>query len=306
MRWLFHLVRHDALAFDESDRYAPPSLAAEGFVHASFRDALAESARVHFAGTAPGDLRVLAIDPRRLDAPVHVAETPRGPMPHVHGSIPRDAVRVLRIEEAIAHPDAVTGTRFGLVAFAGMTLLDLVGPLDALGRIASMGFDPSSTSEVVALTEIGRDPERRFVVWEGAFARLACARRRPELADFDVLVIAGGLGTRALVTDRAAIDWLASYPPNRLVATVCTGSLLLGATGRLHGRRATTHASALDELAQHGAIVERDTRVVDDGQIVTAAGVTAGLDLGVHLVRRIAGAEAAAAIARQMELADRG
>jgi cyclohexyl-isocyanide hydratase len=306
MRWLFHLVRSDELAFDAEGRYAPASIAAEGFVHASFRDALAESARVHFAGVPGSELRVLALDPRRLDAPVRVAPTPRGPMPHVHGSIPRDAVTVLALEEALAHADVVTGTRFGLVAFAGMTLLDLVGPLDALGRIASMGFDRSATCEVVALTELGRDPEGRFVVWEGSGARVACARRRPPLTEFDVVVIAGGLGTRALVDDREAIAWLASYPANRLVATVCTGSLLLGATGRLRGRRATTHASAFDELARCGAIVERDLRVVDEGQSITAGGVTAGLDLGVHLVERIAGADAAAAIAAQMELPSRG
>jgi putative intracellular protease/amidase/uncharacterized protein (DUF952 family) len=300
MRWLFHVVRAAELAFDADDLYAPPSLALEGFVHASFRDALGESARVHFAGASPDELRVLAIDPRRLDVPVRVADTPRGPMPHIHGPIPRDAVRVLDLDAVDAHPDAVTGTRFGFVAFEGMTLLDLVGPLDALSRIASSGFDRTASCEVVAMT--GAPSGDGFVVWAASGARFSCARHRPPLDAFDVLVIAGGLGTRALVDDRDAIAWLASYPRNRLVASVCTGSLLLGATGRLRGRRATTHASAFEDLARHGAIVVRDQRVVDEGSIVTAGGVTSGLDLGIHLVRRLTGDEVAAAIAKQMEM----
>jgi putative intracellular protease/amidase/uncharacterized protein (DUF952 family) len=302
MRWLFHIAAADELLFGDAGRYAPPSLAREGFIHASYRDALRESARLHFAGVAPDALRVLAIDPRRLDVPIEVAATPRGPMPHVHGAIPRDAVRLLELDAAVAHDDAVTGTRFGFVAFTGMTLLDLVGPLDALGRIASMGFDRTSTFEVVALAVSGGTEDGRFVVWDAAGTRVTCARHRPALEDFDVLVIAGGLGTRALAADDDAIAWLASYPPNRLVATVCTGSLLLGATGRLRGRRATTHASAFDELARTGAIVVRDARVVDEGAIVTAGGVTSGLDLGIHLVRRLHGDDAAIAIAKQMEM----
>ena len=80
-------------------------------------------------------------------------------MPHVHGSVPRDAIVEALAEADFARdvaraPDAVTGTRFGFVAFAGMTLLDLVGPLDAVSRIASMGFDETSSCVVVGPTSI--------------------------------------------------------------------------------------------------------------------------------------------------------
>jgi uncharacterized protein (DUF952 family) len=110
MRWLYHL-RHAGPP--PVERYAPESLSTEGFVHASYRDEVLESARIHFAGAA--DLEVLAIDPRRLDVPVHAAATPRGEMPHVHGSIPVDAIRrVLPFRdfevERAALPDAVVGT----------------------------------------------------------------------------------------------------------------------------------------------------------------------------------------------------
>jgi cyclohexyl-isocyanide hydratase len=222
-------------------------------------------------------------------------------MPHVRGSLPRDAVRELDLASLAAHSDAVGGTRIALVAFAGMTLLDLVGPLDALSRIASMGFDPTTTCEVVAMTRLAGEGASQGAVWSAFGAELRAERYRPELASFDVVVVPGGPGTRALEADAEALAWLGAFPANRLVASVCTGSLLLGAVGRLRGRRATTHASMLAELPRFGAVVARE-RVVDEGQLVTSGGVTAGLDLGLHLVARLAGDEARAAISAQMEL----
>lgn len=300
MRWMFHVVRAEDLGWGKDGRYAPASLAAEGFVHASFKDRVRESARLYFPPGAR--LRVLAIDPRRLDVPVDVVETPRGPMPHILGSIPCDAFRVIDLDAVDDHPDRVTATRIGLLAFAGMTLLDLVGPLDALSRIVSMGFDPSASVEVVALTKPREDATVVDVtVWRGFGAEMRAARYRPALDTFDVLVVPGGPGTRALAKDDEVLAYLRSFPANRLVASVCTGSLLLGAAGRLEGRRATTHASALEDLAKYGATPAKE-RIVDEGQIVTAGGVTAGIDLGLHLVRRLAGEGVAVAIAKQMEV----
>ncbi|MBX3262897.1 MAG: DUF952 domain-containing protein [Labilithrix sp.] len=112
MRWLFHVLRsedavfvHDAASAGSERRYRPGSLEREGFLHASYRDAVLESARLYFpAGAA---LSVFAIDPRRLDVPVDVVDTPRGPMPHVRGSIPERAVRVLQLDDVPAHADLV-------------------------------------------------------------------------------------------------------------------------------------------------------------------------------------------------------
>ena len=105
MRWLFHVLHASDVSWGSDGRYRPASLADEGFIHASYQDAVLESARLYFPAGA--DLRVLAIDPRRLDVPVEVASTPRGPMPHILGAIPRDAVRILAVEEVIEHPDRV-------------------------------------------------------------------------------------------------------------------------------------------------------------------------------------------------------
>jgi putative intracellular protease/amidase len=272
---------------------APASLASEGFVHASYQDRVTESARLYFpAGEA---LVVHQIDPRRiLDLRVDVAATPRGPMPHLHAPVPRDAVRqTLSVDDVASAPDRVTGTRFVVVAFAGMTLLDLVGVLDPLSRIASMGFDGTSVCAVVSADTT--------TPWSALGATFSVTDVRPSLAFADVVVVAGGPRARALAEDPDVTQWLATLPSNRLLASVCTGALILGGAGRLRGRRATTHATALDQLARWGAEAVAE-RVVADGAIMTAGGVTSGLDLGVAIVRRLEGDDVADSIARQMEL----
>lgn len=273
-RWLFHVT---------DDPTRPIVAGPEGFVHCSFLPDVEETIRVHFGGRS--DLQVIAIDPRRVGARIEIAKTPRGPMPHVFGAIPSDAIRDVR-------QDAIRGTKFGFVAFRGMTLLDLVGMHDPISRIAKNGFDPSTTCEVVA----AHDGD----LWAEDGARYVAARVRPRLDDFDVLVVPGGPGTRALESDAAVALWLRTFPENRLAVSVCTGSLLLGAAGRLRAKRATTHWSAIDQLAKYGATAVSE-RVVDEGDIITGGGVTSALDVGVHVVREIAGPDAAAKIARQME-----
>jgi cyclohexyl-isocyanide hydratase len=300
MRWLFHVLRSEDVSWGSDGRYRPASLDREGFIHASYRDVVLESAGLYFPEGS--DLRVFAIDPRRLDVPIDVVETPRGPMPHIRGPIPCDAVRVLHLDE-VPDADRVKGTRIGLCAFAGMTLLDLVGPLDVLSRIASMGFDATASCEVIALTRPEDDPTVVDVIaWRGSGAALVVGRHRPALDVFDVLVVPGGPGARALLaSDPSLPPYLASFPHNRLLASVCTGALLIGAADRLKGKRATTHASALDQLTTFGAIPVR-ARVVDEGSVVTAAGVTAGIDLGLHIVARLEGREVAEAIAERIEV----
>ena len=288
-RWLYHLTTE----VQTPDRHAPASLEREGFVHCSFRDAVAGSARAHF--TPEATLFVWRIDPRRVGAPIDVVATPRGPMPHVRGPIPRDAVvAVVPLSGFDAAPDAVTATRFGFVAFRGMTLLDLVGAYDPISRIGSMGLDETASFEIVAAHE--------GAAWEAHGARLLAVRVRPSLDAFDVLVVPGGLAARELAHDAAVVPWLRTFPESRLAVSVCTGALLLGAAGRLSGLRATTHASALDELARYGATAVRQ-RVVDEGAVITAAGVTSGLDAGLHVVAELCGIGARDRVARQMEYA---
>lgn len=98
MPTLFHVVRPTELVWNPGDRYAPPSLEKEGFLHASFAEKVVESAKLYFAKDEFASLRVLVIDPAKLDCEVRIVETPRGPMPHIHGSIPRAAATEMSIQ----------------------------------------------------------------------------------------------------------------------------------------------------------------------------------------------------------------
>lgn len=176
--------------------------------------------------------------------------------------------------------------RVAFVAFPRMTLLDLVGAYDALRRA------PGVQCEIVGTTT---------PVDDESGVRLVPASVYPDLAPFDLLVVPGGLGTRPLVDDERCIEWLRGWGSERPIASVCTGALLLGRAGHLAGKRATTHHGAFDQLAPLCAQVVRDRRIVDEGRVVTAAGVSAALDLGLFLVERFFGAAERLRIAAQME-----
>ena len=175
--------------------------------------------------------------------------------------------------------------------FEGMTALDFVGAYDPLTRLKSMRLLPEFEWDLCAFcADVSDDKGLKF---------------KPDLAGeplnpYDLIVVPGGFGTRTLQRDRAFIDWLRTSEVVKLKASVCTGSLLLGAAGFLKNKRATTHPSAFDELRPYCAQV-LDERVVDEGDIVTARGVTSALDLGLYLVERLAGSEARARVARQMD-----
>src|ERR1051325_8813727 len=182
--------------------------------------------------------------------------------------------------------------RIGFLVFPRLTLRDLVGAHDALRRLAPMGIAPD-----VRLTIIGT---------ESAIAAESGLRIVPDvvygdLAALDLLVVPGGLGTRPLLGDAGCIDYLRGWGDRRPIASVCTGALLLGKAGHVAGLRATTHHGSFDLLRPFCREVVADARVVDEGRVVTAAGVTSALDLGLHLVGRFWGDPARARIAAQME-----
>jgi transcriptional regulator GlxA family with amidase domain len=117
-----------------------------------------------------------------------------------------------------------------------------------------------------------------------------------DLPDPDVIVVPGGLGTRALMRDEPMLSWLRrAHETSRWTTSVCTGSLLLAAAGILEGLDATTHWLSLELLARYGAKpVSR--RVVEQGKVITAAGVSSGIDMALTLAERIAGERVAQAI----------
>jgi transcriptional regulator GlxA family with amidase domain len=181
--------------------------------------------------------------------------------------------------------------RAAFVIFNRMTALDFVGVYDPLTRLRSMGFMPDFAWDLCSTGPNVSDDR-------GLLFQPTCVAE--SLAGYDLLIVPGGFDTRVLQHDTAFLDWLRAATPVPLKASVCTGSLLLGAAGLLRGRRATTHRSAFEQLRPYVDEVV-DERVVDEGDVVTARGVTSAIDLGLHLVRRLAGEEVQRKIAQQMD-----
>ncbi|MFC7328085.1 DJ-1/PfpI family protein [Marinactinospora rubrisoli] len=167
------------------------------------------------------------------------------------------------------------------VLYPGLTALDLVGPLTVTAVL-----DGDFETVVVA-----RDLE---TLDTDAPIRLGATATFDEVtAPYAVVVPGGTAGTFAACADERLLDWLRTASATaEVTASVCTGSLILGAAGLLEGRRATTHWGFRDVLPKFGAIPVAE-RWVQDGGIVTAAGVSAGIDMALHLVREFAGEEVA-------------
>ena len=178
-----------------------------------------------------------------------------------------------------------------LVVFNRMTSLDFVGFYDPVTRLRSMKIMEDFEWCICSMT-------RQVVDDRGL--RLEADTVAEPLDSYDMLFVPGGLGTRSLQRDKVVLDWLRTARSAPLKVSVCTGALLLGAAGFLQGRRATTHPSAYKELEPYCAAVVQE-RVVDEGDVITARGVSSGLDMGLYLVQKLAGADARDRVAAQMD-----
>ena len=182
--------------------------------------------------------------------------------------------------------------RIAFFVFPGLTLLDLIGAYDSLRRVALMGIDPEVTHRM-----IGTQPE----IADETGMKFAPDAVYGDLSAFDLLYVPGGLGTRRLIADAGCVEYLKRWGTERPIASVCTGALLLGKAGYLHGKRATTHHNAYELLAPYCREVVRGRRIVDEGNVITAGGVSSALDLGLYLVERFWGKKARERISEQME-----
>jgi transcriptional regulator GlxA family with amidase domain len=120
----------------------------------------------------------------------------------------------------------------------------------------------------------------------------------------DILVIPGGIGTRNLLDHQDTISWIRIVAQTtKLTTSVCTGAMLLAKSGILNNKRATTHWASLDWLAQqpNNISVDRTLRWVEDGNVVTSAGVSAGIDMAFHVVQRFCGKDVADDTAQHIE-----
>ncbi|MGW3813367.1 DJ-1/PfpI family protein [Streptomyces sp. NPDC005046] len=173
--------------------------------------------------------------------------------------------------------------QIAIVLYDRFTALDAVGPYETLGRLPD-----ADTVFVAERTGPVRSDTGRLA--------LTADKSLAEVPNPDIVVVPGGPGQSAQMDNRVLLDWLRGADRTSVWTTsVCTGSLLLAAAGLLDGHRATSHWLALGDLARFGAEPTGE-RVVFDGKYVTAAGVSAGIDMGLTLLGRIAGDEHAQAV----------
>lgn len=177
----------------------------------------------------------------------------------------------------------------GCLIFEQMDQIDFTGPFEVLSRM------PDATIQIVA--------KQRGSIRDVQGLQLSSDLSIAEAGLFDVLLVPGGYGQRALMHDEEVLELIRKHVANeRLLFSVCTGALLCGAAGVLMGRHVTTHWSARHLMSYYGAVLA-DARVAVDGNILSAAGVTAGLDAALVLVSLLRGDAAAQEIQLAIEYA---
>jgi putative intracellular protease/amidase len=170
-----------------------------------------------------------------------------------------------------------------ILIFDDLTALDAIGPYEVLAAI------PDANVTFVGET---RGMKRTHHGSLGLYADRAI----DEITRTAILVVPGGFGEEQVRAKPAMLEWLrAIHATTQWTTSVCTGALILGAAGILNGLEATTHWAARDQLRQFGATPVTQ-RIVEQGKVITAAGVSAGIDMALHLTRRLAGDDVAHAI----------
>jgi transcriptional regulator GlxA family with amidase domain len=191
----------------------------------------------------------------------------------------------------------------GILAFDGVEVLDLAGPFEVFSRTRLVPGVESRRGEESAPFHVFTVGATRAPVLATGGLEIVPRHSFADAPRIDLLVVPGGFGTRPLLEDRAALEWIRrTAAAARLVTSVCTGALLLAKAGLLEGRRATTHWGALDLLASlsPGISVVREARVVEDG-VVTSAGVASGIDMAFSVVEGLFGRAVADETARYVE-----
>lgn len=163
--------------------------------------------------------------------------------------------------------------------YEGMTTLDIIGPHEVLARL------PNVTIQRVA--------KRAGMVRAGFDLELNAEYALSQITQTDILVVPGGGTATNLSHEPEILDWIkAIHETTQWTTSVCTGSLILGAAGILQGKQATSHWAVLDRLKAWDA-TPVSKRIVEDGKIITAAGVSAGIDMALLLAAKVAGQEVA-------------
>jgi transcriptional regulator GlxA family with amidase domain len=194
-----------------------------------------------------------------------------------------------------------------ILLFDAVEVLDFAGPFEVFSRARLSPGVKSRRSDDTAPFRVFTVAKKDGLVTTTGKLKVIPRYSFRTAPAIDLLVVPGGYGTRALLDDKETLDWIrATAATAKKVTSVCTGSLLLAQAGLLDRKRATTHWGALDVLqqisdARHADIsIQQGLRFVDDG-LITSAGVSAGIDMALHVVRQICGASVAAETAHYME-----
>ncbi|MDX6594988.1 MAG: hypothetical protein QOI72_370 [Solirubrobacterales bacterium] len=175
-----------------------------------------------------------------------------------------------------------------ILIFDGLTALDAIGPYEVLRSVPGWEVEFVSTR----VGEVRTDSGSLGIVADRAI---------DEVAETDIVLVPGGAGNRLLLDDEPVLSWLREIDrQTKWTTSVCTGSLVLGAAGLLEGKRATGHWLYLEPLRAYGADPVGG-RFVQDGKVLTAAGVSAGIDMALHLVGQELGPEVAQAVQLAIE-----
>jgi transcriptional regulator GlxA family with amidase domain len=173
--------------------------------------------------------------------------------------------------------------QIAILIFDKLTALDAVGPYEVLRSV------PGWEVKFVG-------PQKGPVRTDSGALGLSADYSIEEVSEADIVLVPGGKGNRPLLTDEAVLSWLREVDAHsKWTTSVCTGALVLGAAGLLEGKRATTYWPFLEQLREYGA-EPVGSRYVEDGKTITAAGVSAGIDMAFHLVGQEAGPEVAQAV----------
>jgi transcriptional regulator GlxA family with amidase domain len=165
--------------------------------------------------------------------------------------------------------------KFAFLFYDGMTALDMIGPHEILSRLPGV--------------ESLRVAKRAGLIRTDSGITFSVSTEYSQVPRADFLLVPGASGATAMRDDPETLDWVrAIHNTSTWTTSVCTGSLILGAAGLLKGLRATTHWAAHDRLKTFGAVPTL-ARVVEDGKVMTAAGVAAGIDMALTLAAKIAG-----------------
>lgn len=186
--------------------------------------------------------------------------------------------------------------RLALVCFDQMEELDLVGPWEVL-RMWQLQYSEDGVEVFTA--SLGGE-----TVTCAKGMRIVTDMPASEMGEVDVLLLPGGRGTRALLKEESALEFVRAYAARgTLMTSVCTGSLVYAAAGLLKDRPATTYWSAMVLLQSLDETIEirPDERFVDSGEVITASGVSAGIDMALHLVARLHSVERARQVKRDIQ-----